>query len=133
VKLDRSAQPAPQPDPQNAVVYFIHDAGNLGHVPLGYPTVRIAMDGAWIGATRGDSWFSVSAPPGAHRLCAALQTSLYSPLPELAHVTVERGKIYYFRTRLLDFGQFDMLELNPVDSDQGQYLVDSYPKSVLKK
>jgi hypothetical protein len=48
----------------------------------------------------------------------------------LAHFTAEAGKVYYFRTRA--FGDKDqwLLDLDPVDSDQANYLIASYPLSV---
>jgi hypothetical protein len=42
----------------------------------------------------------------------------------------ESGKIYYLRTRT--FGQSDqaLMDLDPLDSDEGRYLVSLYPLSV---
>jgi hypothetical protein len=49
---------------------------------------------------------------------------------ELAHVTAEAAKVYYFRTRLVMSRQVELLELQPLDSDQGRYLVAAFPLSV---
>jgi hypothetical protein len=53
VKLDESQHPPLQPDQGKARIYFIHDAGTSW--TAGYPTVKIAMDGTWVGANHGNS------------------------------------------------------------------------------
>jgi len=48
----------------------------------------------------------------------------------MAGLTAEAGKVYYFRARLFP-GEADFfLDLDPVNSDQGRYLVASSPFSV---
>jgi hypothetical protein len=130
VKLDESQHTLAQPDPGKARVYFIHDAGTGG--TLGYPTVKVAMDGAWVGANHGESYFSVSAEPGEHHVCVTLQSSLVGQRVGLVHFTAEADKIYYYRTQLLVTGRgsIELLELDPIDSDQGKYLIGSFPLSV---
>jgi hypothetical protein len=49
---------------------------------------------------------------------------------ELAHFTAEAGKIYYYRTRLVVSRSVELLELNPIDSDQAKYLIASFSLSV---
>jgi len=128
VKLEES-QPTPaQPDPGKARVYFFHDAGTSA--TLGYPTVKLAMDGAWVGANHGNSYFSVSVAPGEHHVCVTLQSSLVAQRVELAHFTAEADRVYYFRTRLVMSRTVELLELDPIDSDQGKYLVVSSTLSV---
>jgi hypothetical protein len=128
VKLDESQHTLAQPDPGRARVYFFHDAGT--GVTLGYPTVKLAMDGAWLGANHGNSYFSVSVEPGEHHVCVTLQSSLVAQRVELAHFTAEAEKIYYYRTRLVMSRSVELLELDPIDSDQGKYLIASFSLSV---
>ncbi|MFZ1919138.1 MAG: hypothetical protein WAU58_16305 [Terriglobales bacterium] len=130
VTRDDSQHSLAQPDPGKARVYFIHDAGTGG--TLGYPTVKVAMDGAWVGANHGESYFSVSAEPGEHHVCVTLQSSLVGQRVGLVHFTAEADKIYYYRTQLLVTGRgsIELLELDPIDSDQGKYLIGSFPLSV---
>jgi hypothetical protein len=133
VKLDESQHTLAQPDPGKARVYFFHDAGTP-HT-LGYPTVKLAMDGAWVGANHGNSYFSVSVEPGEHHVCVTLQSSLVAQRVELAHFTAEAEKIYYYRTQLVMSRSVELLELEAIDSDQGKYLIATFPLSVsqLKK
>ena len=128
VKLDQSQHALAQPDPGKARVYFFHDAGTGS--TLGYPTVKLAMDGAWVGANHGNSYFTISVEPGAHHVCVTLQSSLVAQRVELAHFTAEAEKVYYYRTRLVMSRSVELLELDPIDSDQGKYLVASIPLSV---
>jgi hypothetical protein len=132
VKVDDTRHDLTQPDTGKARVYFIHEAGiPFTRVVLGYPTSKFAMDGAWVGANHGDSWFSVSVDPGEHHVCTTLQSSLfYDDRVELAHFTAEPGKVYYYRTRLVLTGSVQLLELEPLDSDQAEYMVSTYPMSI---
>ncbi len=136
VDLDRT-QHGPLPAPAGkAMVYFIHDAGiPFKSVTMGYPTTKYAVDGAWVGAGHGDSWFAVPLDAGEHHICTTLQSSFFDQRVELAHFTADPGKSYYVRTRLLMSGSVEVLEMNLADSDQGSYLVSVFPmaKSTQKK
>jgi hypothetical protein len=128
VTLDESQRTLAEPEPGKARVYFFQDAGT--GMTLGYPTTKLGMDGVWVGATHGDSYFSVSVEPGEHHVCATLQSSLVAQRVELAHFTADAGKIYYYRIRLLLSRSIELLELDPIDSDQGKYLIASFRLSV---
>ena len=82
------------------------------------PTVRIGLDGSWIGATRGNSYvvFSVDHP-GEHHLCAQWQSGFerYSREAAFNRFTAELDKRYYFRVRIT---YQSGLELEPLDSDE---------------
>jgi Protein of unknown function (DUF2846) len=128
VKLDESPHTLAQPDPGKARVYFFHDAGTNSTV--GYPTVKLAIDGTWVGANHGNSYFPVSVEPGEHRVCVTLQSSFVAQRVELAHFTAEAGKVYYYRPQLVMSRSVELLELDPIDSDQGKYLIAFFPLSV---
>lgn len=128
VKLDKKGYQPARSAPGKALVYFIHDSG--GAPSIGYPTTKMGVDGAWVGANHNDSYFSVSVDPGEHHVCADLQSSLYEDRTELAHFSAEADKVYYYRTRLITSRSVELLELDPIDSDQGQYLIAFYPLSV---
>jgi len=133
VKLDEPPHALARPEPGKARVYFFHDAGT--NTTLGYPTVKLAIDGAWVGANHGNSYFSVSVEPGEHHMCATLQSSLVAQRVELAHFIAEAEKVYYYRTQLVMSRSVELLEFDPIDSDQGNYLIAFFPLSVssLKK
>jgi hypothetical protein len=127
VKLKNKDHSTAQPSPGKALIYFIHDAGTS--VVIGYPTTKMGVDGAWVDANHSNSYFFVSVDPGEHHMCADLQTSLYWDRTEFAHFSAEAGKVYYYRTRLVTSRSVELLELDPIDSDQGKYLIASYPLS----
>jgi hypothetical protein len=132
VSLDKAPHTVSPPGADRARIYFIHDAGTLAKVPLAYPTVKVGIDGAWIGANHGDSFFWIDVAPGEHHICAALQTSMMSNRVELAHFNAEAGRTYFYRTRLVLSGAVELLELERVDSDEGAYLASQYALSKSK-
>ncbi len=128
VKLDEKDHSPAQPAQGKALVYFIHDSGTAA--VIAYPTTRMGVNGAWVGANHSNSYFYVSVDPGEHHVCADLQTSLYEDRTELAHFRAEAGKVYYYRTRLVTSRSVELLVLDPIDSDQGNYLISLFPLSV---
>jgi hypothetical protein len=128
VKLDRSQHGPLPPQAGKALVYFIHDDGSgVGGAGLASPTIRYAVDGAWVGANHGESWFAVAVTPGERHFCSAIQSALLDERVELAHITAEAGKSYYFRTQLLTSRSIELLELQQIDSDEAGYLYSEYP------
>jgi hypothetical protein len=63
--------------------------------------------------------------PGEHHVCASS-----GPAIALAHFAAEAGKVYYFRTRAFGSENQFIFDFDPIDSDQGQHLIASYPLSV---
>jgi len=130
VKLINEAPASETPDFGKARVFFIQDAGYVS--AIAYPTTRIGLDGAWVGANKDSSYTSVAIDPGEHHACVMVQSSFVDNSVELAHFTAEAGKTYYYRTRLLLAKNIEYLELTPIDSDQGWYLVNSVQHSTIK-
>jgi hypothetical protein len=108
-----------EPESGKALIYVIQDHRNV--------TIRVGLDGAWIGANQGNSHFSLSVAPGEHHLCANWQSKLaeYSSLYSLANFTAEPGKTYYFRTRVWISETTLFFDLDPLNSDEGRYLAAS--------
>lgn len=126
VDLDNSQHSVSQPEPGKARIYFIQDTGLA--ITVAYPTTKIGIDGTWVGANKKDSYFSVAVDPGEHHFCAEIQSSLVPNDIELAHLTTEAGKVYYYRTRIvMSKGGPIYLGLVPVDSDEASYMIASYP------
>jgi len=132
-KPDKNHHPE-GPAPDKAIVYMIENT--RPECFLCDTTARFGVDGAWIGAAKGNSYFSFPIDPGSHHLCADLQfVPSSSETTALVSFTAEAGKTYYFRARLMDQnnsgrGQEDwVLDLEPLDSDQGTFLVASYALS----
>jgi hypothetical protein len=142
--FDATSPDPPQPPAMGAaskaLVYVIAD-GN-------FQTTRVGLDGAWAGATQGDSrlWFLVEL--GEHHLCADWQPSRTrtmlgassNKVISLTSFTAEAGKVYYFRARFsaswVPTGvggiNINQLDLEPVNTDEAQFLIASYPLRPLR-
>jgi hypothetical protein len=110
IKLDKSKHGLTPPEPGKARVYFIQDIGRVSCIGTCVKT-RIGVDGTLAGAIRNNSYFS-------------------GEVVALVHLNAEPGKIYYFRTRLFGSENQRIFDFDPIDSDQGQHLIASYPLSV---
>ena len=82
------------------------------------------------GANQGESWFALAVSPGEHHLCAKLQSSWFDEGAELAHLTAEPGKSYFFRTRLFTSQNTGLFEFEPVDSDEAGDPISLYPMAM---
>lgn len=113
-----------------AVVYFIQDRGEAAESQ--HFTVKIGMDGAWVGAYKNNAVLAISVDAGQHHVCANVQSNFAPGLNlALAHFTAEAGQVYYFRTRFI--GELPgRLDLDQPDSDQARYLIATYPASLFK-
>jgi hypothetical protein len=134
-KPDLSQHPAPQPDADKALVYVIQEFGEVQCENCAL--TRVGLDGTWVGANQGNSYFFFSTGPGEHHLCLNWQSRLRgrSRVVALANFTAETGKVYYFRGRIF-YGHYSTIfDLDPINSDQGKLLValsafsNSHPKS----
>ncbi|HUO30573.1 MAG TPA: hypothetical protein VMU80_15215 [Bryobacteraceae bacterium] len=138
VKLDKTLT-LPKREPGKALVYVIQDGFEFSAKCLKCPaTARVGLDGAWVGANNNLSWLSFSVAPGSHHLCAALQASklfrsIVTQRVSLTSFTAQAGLTYYFRVRLLyGEGGPPLVDLLPINTDEGRFLVSSYYPSVSK-
>jgi len=134
--------PSMQAEPGKALVY-ISEVFKKAPGEWGDPTLRIGLDGDWVGAVKGNTYFSFSVEPGEHHLCLRWQSHFKRLSREAAFtvLTAEAGKIYYYRALVTyDLGPNYggngsnvtgmSINLDPISSDQGQYLVASNEMSV---
>ena len=93
---------------------------------------KVGMDGAWVGANQGSSYFSLAVGPGEHHLCINWQSRLAvrSRAFAMANFTAQAGEIYYFRERVFPGESDYAFDLDQVNSDEGKYLVASSAFSV---
>ncbi len=128
VKLDDTQNTLAQPEAGKALVYFIQEKG----MPFGPLVTRIGLDGAWVGAGKNSSYFSVSVEPGEHHVCASVQSVqsyLGHPVGFL-HFKAEAGKVYYFNARVISGESTAYLFFGAEDSDQAKYQIATFPLSV---
>jgi hypothetical protein len=127
VREDLAQQSLTELEPSKAVVYVIEDYPGPECIG-GCVTVRVGLDGAWVGANQGKSYFFFTVPPGEHHLCSNWQSSFKSRSSyySLANFTAEAGKTYYFRSRLWSDGsKLPRLDLDQINNDEGSYLIAS--------
>lgn len=141
VKFDVKAEknhPAPAgPADGKAQIVFIDTVPQEG--PF-MPSVRYGVDGNWAGANKGNSYFTIDVDPGVRHLCVSAQgvrSSVAKDFVDMATLTVEAGKVYYFESAfnaigghggggILSFG------FAPVDEDQGKYRVKAWKLATWK-
>ena len=122
VRTETGPHAMPQVSGDKALVFVVQDVGQLRCWGC---TTKVGIDGAWVGATKGNSYLSFSVEPGEHHLCAR------SGGVALANFTAEAGKVYYFRARTIRgvAGSYSF-DLDSINSDQGKLLVASSPSSL---
>jgi hypothetical protein len=132
IKMDDTQSPNVTPEPGKAVVYVIEDQQFKAAKDV---IVRIGLDGAWVGATRGDSYLSFPVEPGEHHLCANIMPGLLSTgrRVSLFGLTTEAGGVYYFRARTIGGASSAMdrngldatisIDLDLLNRDEGKFLV----------
>ena len=137
VKTDKQKHPTLQPGAGKAMLYFIEDDRNFQSRPS--PSTRLGVDGTWIGANHGDSYFYLPVDPGEHHLCAGWQSKVILGKGyemAAAHFTAEAGKSYYFRvTNNWNHESKFGIEFGPLDVDEALLLMSkfSFSTSQLKK
>jgi len=95
-------QPAPAPPAAGkAQIVFIDDDA-VKTSGFSFTTFRYGMDGAWVGANKGNSFFVVDVEPGVHHLCMSPQTvvSKGRMTVGILAITVEANKVYYVDAEL---------------------------------
>ena len=134
VQIDRKQHPILPPEADKAIIYIFQDAKRDSNAHnLGNTTTRVGLDGVWVGANRGKSYFFVLVNPGDHHLCVAQQTMLKtSSQPGSAlSLKAEAGKVYYFLTEVQEKSETGPgVELEAVDSAEGPSLIANSPLSI---
>lgn len=126
VKTDKKRHPAPRPDPGKALVYvFQHERHKPDVYTIGAVTVRVGLDGNWVGANHGSSYFFFPVETGEHRVCSQVQSSFkrYSKLASAISLNAEPGKTYYFRTFVDEASP--NVKLEAIDQAEAELLIAS--------
>lgn len=119
-----------------AQIYVIEDFIQPPTFQIGHfaPTVRIGVDGQWVGADRGSSYLFLELDPGEHHLCVNWQSKFrrLSKLVSVTQLIVQPNRTYYFRARILTRDIYEgsswyTLDLEPIDVDKAELLLAQYP------
>lgn len=100
VEVKKGQPPPAGPSAGKAQVVFI-EGEDKRIDSLHHALIRFGLDGAWVGANYGDSYFTVDVQPGEHHLCADIEAPAVSKgtskhALEVKTFTAEAGKMYYF-------------------------------------
>jgi hypothetical protein len=120
----KAGQPVPAaPAAGKAQIIFFEDGDFIA-------TARFGMDGVWVGADKGNSYFAVDVSPGLHHLCGNLQGKGQF---DLIPIRVEPGKVYFFAAQIVDVAEggrtFAFVQLN---DDQAAYRLKNWKQSTFK-
>ena len=126
VSTDKKQHPAPPPDSGKAIVFVVED------IERG-PTMKVGLDGAWVGANKGKSYFFFSVDPGEHHLCTNWQSSVFKQtakrIGSATTIVTEAGKTYYFRIMVDGESASRNIRLTPVEKAEAQFLIAASPLS----
>jgi hypothetical protein len=94
VKTEKGG-PIPASDSNRAQLVFVQKTEGD---EAGSPLSRFAVDGEWVGAVRGKSYFIVPVTPGPHKICASRQSNAQMEKANVGaiHMDAAAGKVYYF-------------------------------------
>ncbi|GAC1635910.1 MAG: hypothetical protein NVS9B14_13770 [Candidatus Acidiferrum sp.] len=120
VRADKNRHPVASPDAGKALVFVFED------IERG-PTMRIGVDGKWIGANKGKSYFFFSVDPGDHQVCTNWQSGTFKGTAKrfgsAMTLKAEAGKVYYLRIQVYERSEHDHnVKLEPVETAEGQFL-----------
>jgi hypothetical protein len=115
-----AAPVAPQPG-QSTLVFVQRNSGCIG-----CSVVRIGLDGAWAGANRGNSYFTVAVEPGDHHVCAWWDAPLARMESRIGLTNLAAGpdQVYYYEIVVAKYGNSGapFMRLKPLSPDMGAFL-----------
>ena len=130
--------PASTPiDPGKALIYIIEQESSTPAFCIGRCgglTLKLGLDGRWVGAVNGSSYTMFSVEPGEHHICANWQSHVkkLSEKVVLQDLTAEAGKTYYFITHDLatspESGSMANITLESVNLAEAKMLIEAYPQ-----
>jgi hypothetical protein len=127
VKFDvatQEGQPAPPAPPASKAQIILIQTENQMVSPFSDATIRFGMDGSWVGANNGNSYFALTVDPGVHHLCASWQSVLGTLKKNvgLTLFTAEPGSIYYFAAQVTVTSRDNVtFALSQLNEDEGKY------------
>lgn len=130
VKTAKGQPPPAPPGDGGAQIVFVEEFDPGAALCIGCEvTTRVGVDGKWVGANHGNSYFAYTVTPGEHHLCADWQSALGRMRQKvgLASLNAEAGKAYYFGIKVsikqYESGVVQELSMAALDEDEGKYRV----------
>ena len=125
IKVSRSGSASiPIVSGKGATVYLI---GRSFVERLSGPTIRVGVDGKWVGAVKGSSWMAIALAPGVHHFCA-WQRGTDPSHAALNSFQIGLGEIRYFVINPENFTKGPSIEEE--NDDEAKLLIaQSHPVS----
>ena len=142
VRFDVSTQkgqpPPAAPEAGKAQLVFIETMEKGGYTCIGHCpefVTRVGLNGAWIGANKGNSFFAYTVDPGEYHLCVDWQSArgkLRRKVGMDAFI-LDPGTVYYYQVKVKSIMMSDTyseldLKLVALSQDEANYL---FPLSAL--
>jgi hypothetical protein len=107
VKTEKDAPAPAAPEAGKARIVFIGRIDAPGCLGCDEFAPRIGVDGSWVGATRGNSYFVLDVAPGTHNVCADWKSISAARGRNwgVASFTAAPGQTYFFETKIEPSGQ----------------------------
>jgi len=124
-KLEKDAPAFTPPASGKAMIVFVETMPGEQRTQT---TTRFGVDGAWVGATKGDSYFTLTVEPGEHNLCASMQSAqsrMKKAFTHAASLTAEAGKVYYFEAQIT-IVPLPSLDFSQLPEAEGKYRVKAW-------
>jgi hypothetical protein len=121
--------PAPTPQAGKALVYVVQQMENGAATSREAATTRVGVDGNWMGANHGNTYFYFQVDPGPHNVCVDWQSTIKqrAQLASAANLNAVAGTTYYFQVRTHDSTTYDpgYVKLKLVDAAEAHLLLGS--------
>lgn len=135
VKTEKNPPPLPPSFEGNRARIVFISSWHSNSATIGpKPTSQFGIDGKWVGAAKGDSYFVVEVDAGEHHLCAIPQSRIaIKPAKYLAlsSFTAEPGKTYFyqfqFNSIVTGTGSDTTTEFTSLNDDEGNYRIRKFP------
>src|SRR5258708_20660207 len=129
VKKDKKEHPTGQVEPGKALVYVFGDETRDANISyFDGPTLRLGVDGAWMGATQYQSYFFFPVSTGGHRICAGWQSDIarIAKVRTATSFSAHAGEVYYFRVVSERRQKREpAIKIEPLDGAEGALLIAS--------
>ena len=88
-RTDKNQRPIPEPPPGKAIIYVIRPTMMGNKIQS-----KLAVNGEWKGANRGNNYFYLELSPGEYHFCSKAENR------SLLTLKVEAGKTYYLQQKI---------------------------------
>jgi hypothetical protein len=124
LKIEKTAGTKISASSDQSTVYFVTKLSRLNRA-----IYMVAIDGAWVGALRGDSYFHTTVTSGVHHACLWVNHMR----PVLLELNLTPGKTYYVRGHWVPGFARASIDAEIVSSDEGAFLVSTSKQSAITR